>query len=81
MKCLVLFLISLGVAMSFPSPHYYDAEDLENQMTGMSISLLGVPMSRFHRNFESNTICGFLGLILLKTCEPECVVTSCSLTL
>lgn len=43
MKCLVLFLISLGVAMSFPGPPYRDAEDLDNQMTGMSVNLLGVP--------------------------------------
>jgi hypothetical protein len=40
MKCLVFFFISLGLAMSFPQPQYRDAEELENQMTGMSISLL-----------------------------------------
>jgi len=33
MKCLVLFFISLGLAMSFPSPSQRDAEDLENHMT------------------------------------------------
>jgi len=32
MKCLVLFFISLGLAMSFPPPPYRDAEDLKNQM-------------------------------------------------
>ena len=81
MKCLILFVISLGVAMSFPSPQEHDAEELENQMTGMSVSLLGVPKYHSDRNFESNTIFWFLGLIMLNTCEPECVVTSCSLTL
>jgi len=49
MKCLVLFFISLGLAMSFPSPPQRDAEDLENHMTGMSVSLSGVAKSRFHR--------------------------------
>ena len=62
MKCLVLFLISLGVAMSFPSLEERDAGDLDKQMTGMSVSLLGVPKSSFHRNFESNTTCRLLGL-------------------
>ena len=45
MKCLILFLISLGVAMSFPSPQEDDAEELESQMTGMSVSLFCVPRS------------------------------------
>jgi len=40
MKFFVYFFISLGLAMSFPQPSDREAEDLERQMAGMSISLL-----------------------------------------
>jgi len=40
MKCLVFFFISLGLAIALPNPQYRDAEEVKNQVTGMSLILL-----------------------------------------
>ena len=69
MKCFVFF--SLGLAMAFPYPQYRDAEEVENQMTGMFLQFIAIASSRFHLTFESNnsTVFSlFLGLMVLYTC-------------